>query len=522
MKRDPRFWAGVFLLVFLVFIMTFASLRLGNPPVLLVQIAEMPASLDPGRVSCYEEKLISGNIYETLLEFDPQQQKAHGCLAEKWVVDQDGCVYTFFLRQRVRFHNGSCLTADDVKFSWERLVEPGSEYSYLLANILGAEEKLQGIAQEVKGIKVVNPRVLQVVLKEPDFTFPALVSSPALAIVNAQVVKKLGNSYGRKGTPVVGTGPYQVCSWERDRIVLCQNNRYHGKRPSSQRIHFLRVAEFRTIERFLRTGKLDVVTGISAQEAHKLQQDDGLKILKKPVLSTFFLGFRSDQSPFGSNSLLRKAVTAAVDRGSLLEKLLGEGGRELTGFFPPELLPEDQNAGREVEENQTGPLKYLAQAGHPYGADLPPLVFTYNKSFGHVALARLFQEQMGEVGIDVRLQELPWEEFRSGLQEGKFTFFRAGWDADYPEAGSFLHYYCLFSKQKLPAIEELFQKARCEKDPLKRSEMYRKAEQLILDNAFVVPLFQKVMVFAFREEVTGLDVDLLGRVDFRSVSKSIW
>ncbi|HAA89687.1 MAG: Dipeptide-binding protein DppE [Thermoanaerobacterales bacterium 50_218] len=523
MKRDPRFWAGVSLLVSLVLILVFVSLRLGNPPALSVQIAEMPVGLDPAQLSCYEEKLISGNIYETLLEFDPDQQEAHGCLAEKWVVNQEGRVYTFFLRQGVRFHNGDYLTADDVKFSWERLLEPGkSDYSYLLENVLGSDEKLQGTASEVEGIKVINPRVLQVVLKEPDFTFPALVSSPALAIVNARVVKKWGTAYGKKGTPIVGTGPFLVRSWEDDRVVLSQNWRYYGKRSSFRRIHFLRVAECQTIEHLLRAGELDVVAGVSAREAQRFQEINGLKMIKKPILSTFFLGFRIDRTPFGSDAVLRNAVAAAIDRGFLTEKLLGEGGRALTRFFPPELFTEDQTSGDEVKGNRTRALKYLAQAGHPYGTDLPPLVFAYNKSTGHGALARFLQEQLGGIGIDVQLEELSWEKFWAGLQEGRFAFFRAGWDADYPEPGNFLHYYCLFSKQELPAIEQLFQKARCEQDPSKRLDIYRKAEELLLDDAVVVPLFQKVIVFVLREEVTGLNVDLLGRIDFRNISKNFW
>ncbi|MDD4261953.1 MAG: ABC transporter substrate-binding protein, partial [Syntrophaceticus schinkii] len=138
-----------------------------------IQIAQLPDYLDPAKISTFEEKLICGAVYETLLDYDPESGISKGALAEQWKVDATGTVYTFTLRKEACFHNSKTVSAGDVKFSWERLSDPEtSGYGYLLNNVQGAKDVLNGKCSHLEGIKIVNAHTLQVTLLEPDYTFP--------------------------------------------------------------------------------------------------------------------------------------------------------------------------------------------------------------------------------------------------------------------------------------------------------------------------------------------------------------
>ena len=205
-----------------ILILAVLSLSAANKePSLTIQIAQFPHFLDPARISTYEEKLVCGALYETLLSYNPADGSVQGVLADQWEVDGSGKVYTFVLRKGLRFHHGKELTAQDVKYSWERLLDPEiSSYGYLLQNVQGAKEYAAGKSSDVKGLRVINERTLQVNLLETDYTFPALVSSPVLAVVSRDTADKMGKDYGKRTTPVVGTGPFSLSHWGSDQITL--------------------------------------------------------------------------------------------------------------------------------------------------------------------------------------------------------------------------------------------------------------------------------------------------------------
>ncbi|NPV28425.1 MAG: peptide ABC transporter substrate-binding protein [Firmicutes bacterium] len=537
MGKGMRFWASfvvVFCLTATLVCLLFKAV--GREGKVFVQIARNPASLDPALMSRSEERLVGAALYEGLAQYNAAQRRYEGVLAEKWEVAQKGRIYTFFLRKGLRFHNGLPVTAGDVKFSWERLLESDNctGYGYLLQNVIGAEEKLRGITRGVKGLEVLDTYTLRVFLKEPDWTFPAVVSSPALAVVSQKAVQKSGPAYGSPGSQVVGTGPFYLASWGPGRIELRRNRRYFGKKPKAAALQFLVMEKPHDVKRYFEAGRLDVLAGVPPQlalalEAEKVQKSKpGFAIVKKPVLALYFLGFNSEQDPFGKNRDLRLAIDRALDKNGITRELLGAGGRALKGFLPPELLFSERDASREGVAGKVEALRLLARAGFPCGSRLPPLVFAYNESPGHEFLARFLQEQLGQVGIDLQIRKIPWQKFQNDLRKGIYPFFRLGWEADYPEAGNILYYNFAsteigrnnYTRYRNETLDALLREARGEQDPERRAGLYRKAEEIILAEAPVVPLFQRVAVFVYRRELQGFSVDPLGRIDFSRLWKT--
>lgn len=491
-------------------------------PSLTIQIAQLPRSLDPAKISTYEERLVCGALYETLLSYNPTDGSVQGVLADQWKVDQSGKVYTFVLREGLRFHYGGKVTAQDVKFSWERLLDPEiSSYGYLLENVQGAKEYTAGKSRDVKGLKVINERTLQVNLLETDHTFPAVVSSPVLGVVSRDTVGKMGKDYGKRSTPVVGTGPYTLSDWGSDQITLVINKKYKGTPPRLKDLQFIATRNQQEIKQLLAEGKIDILTGVTPQFATTICEEGKGRFIaiKKPVLSFYFLGFNLEEAPFGQKVELRRAVDQALDKEKLGLSLLGDGSKPLNGLLPPELLRKKDIKAKYADRKMA--LRCLAASGHPFGARLSPLTLAYNNSSGHEMLARFVREELGQIGIVLTLQQRPWNEYKKELAKGKFPFFRLGWEADYPEAGNILYYNFVggekhnFTRYSSAEFDSLMKKARSEQNFQQRQEIYRQAEEMLLNDLPVVPLFQRVAVFVLTDDVEGFNADLLGMIDFK-------
>ena len=524
-------WKLVLAIVGCLILLALVILRTMSPgPALAVQIASPPALLDPASASSYEEKLIDSALYETLVAYDPEKHLCKGLLADKWDISQGGSVCTFYLRKGLRFHDGTQVTAQDVKDSWERVLNPGTgNCGYLLENVVGSDGLANGSAKDVSGLVVVDQYTLRVVLKEPDWTFPAVASSPSLAIVSQRAVARYGPGYGKKAGAVAGTGPFRLVAWDKDKVVLQRNMRYAGSRPQLKTLTFLAVDRPPEITRLYEAGKLDVLTEAPAQVLSSLaakEKQKGFAIFKKPVLNLYFLGFNLKQPPFDKSDI-RRALSLAVDRSAVASQLLGDGARALNGFIPPELTSDEQPDGYQVEQGPGQALQAMAGAGYPYGLGLPQLSYAYNDSPGHDYLAHLLQDQLDKVGVDLQLKRIPWQNYEAAIRSGSYSLFRLGWDADYPDPDNLLYFN--FDSAEKPrgnltgydnaGFDALLQQARGEQDPDRRREIYRKAEQMLLADAPIIPLFQQVALFGLRKGITGFDADLLGLVDFAQLKK---
>jgi oligopeptide transport system substrate-binding protein len=545
-NRFNRWKLGLAIIGCLI-LLAMAILHTTSPdPALAVQIASSPALLDPASASSSEERLIDSALYETLVSYDPEKHLCKGLLAEKWDISQGGSVYTFHLRRGLHFHDGAEVTAQDVKYSWERDLNPSTgNCGYLLDNVVGSDSFANGSAKDASGLVVVDQYTLQVVLKEPDWTFPAVASSPSLAIVSRKAVAMYGPGYGKKAGAVAGTGPFRLVAWDKDKVVLQRNTRYAGSLPQLKTLTFLTVNRPQEIARLSESGKLDVLaeapvqvlsslsspseltSGLQESGVQTRDEQQGFTVFKKPLLNLYFLGFNLQRPPFDKSDI-RRALSLAVDRSVVANQLLGDGAQALNGFIPPELTSGEQPDGSQVGQETGRALQAMAGAGYPYGLGLPQLSYAYNESPGHDYLAQLLQGQLGKVGVDLQLKKLPWQNYGAAVRSGSYSLFRLGWDADYPDPDNLL-YFNFDSAEKQhgnltgydnSAFDALLQQARGEQDPDRRQAIYQKAEQVLMADAPIIPLFQQVALFGVRKGITGFDVDLLGQVNFAQLKKS--
>lgn len=530
--KIKRYWFSIFLFSCTLAITIWTLLNIekkGN--IVNIQIARPPVCLDPAKISSYEEKLIDGAIYDCLISYDPEKQESKGVLAEKWTVSESGKDYTFYLRKGLKFHDGSVVTARDVKYSWERVLNPEcSNYGYLLRNLVGAEEVLMGAQKHVSGLKVIGTYTLRVSLKEPDWTFPAVVSSPALAIVSQKFVQKSGNKYGKNSGSVVGTGPFKMEKWDKKRILLYRNKRYPKDVPHFGALQFSVIRDFKEAKSLFESGEIDILAGISPNCNFFLNGSfvRGNRIIKKPVLDYYYLGFNMNDPVFGKNRELRRAISLALHKAKIRRQLLGEEYVEMNRILSSQLVAgqNQKNSDSSVFDKSVA-FHCLAGTGHPYGINLNPLTFAYNGGYGNEYLARIIQDELGQVGINLHLRKLSWQDFKTGLKKGAYPFFRLGWEADYAEPGNILYFNFASSEigwnnvtyYNNDVFDRFLKNARSESDHIKRNWLYSQAEEMLLTDIPVIPLFQRVSIFVLQKDIRNFHVDLLGRIDFLSIQK---
>ncbi|CAM3504911.1 ABC transporter substrate-binding protein [Corallococcus sp. ZKHCc1 1396] len=402
-------------------------------------------------------------------------------LAERWDADPSARRYRFYLRRSITFHDGTMLTAQDVKRHLERLMDPAvrSPDRSLLEDVEGAPEYSSGLAREVTGIEVLDEGTLEIRLREPKAFFLQLMALTATAVAKVDPAGKL-----------VGTGPFRVVGLEPDRVVLERNPTYwRGGIPLLDRLEFQLMESRQQAVRQMLEGRLDLVSFLPTEhtEAKGLELH---QLVASTTPSTAFVGLNLHEAPY-NDVRVRRALRAGMDIPGMVEQF-HPGARVARTFTPPELLD-----GAEVGPAPTTDLglaeRLLREAGvrrlqltlhHPTGRD------TSTED------AVLFRPLIQAGLLELRHVQMSPEEYQPRLREGKVPAFRTLWLADFPDPDVFLHFLLNSSAQTVyplgyrnPEFDRLTAEARVSIDPELRSQLYRRAEMLAREDCPLIPLY---------------------------------
>ena len=234
-----------------------------------------------------------------------------------------------------------------------------------------------------------------------------------------------------------------------------------------------------------------------------------------------------NREPYDSNYLLRRALNYGINRESIIKDLIGPAYTPMRGVIPSGLPGFNKNrVGYAYQPEKAGQL--LAEAGFPQGEKLKPLTLSYNQDAGHQLIAGEISRQLSALGVTVNLQQYDWEYFKKELTRMGTSFFRLGWQADYPDTDNFL--YSLFHSSRIgtsnftgynnPQVDKLLDASRAEFDDKDRLELLSKAEKIILDDAPCLWLFQKKAIKLLGKDVQGFNIDNMQRIDWYKVKLS--
>jgi peptide/nickel transport system substrate-binding protein len=402
-------------------------------------------------------------------------------LAESWTEAKDHLSYTFVLRKGVRFHNGEPLTAEDVKFSWDR-------YKGASATLL---------KDKVKDVEIVNPGTVRFVLREPwpDFiTFYGTTASGAGWIVPKKYVEKVGDD-GFKAAPV-GAGPYKVVSFKPGvELVLEAFDGYWRKVPSVKRLVMRSMPEEATRAAALRAGEVDIAYLLTGPTADSIRKASGFRLAAPLVSGAFWIELPEQWDPKSpwADPRVRMAASHAIDRPGINQaEMLGFG--RLTGNMIPRIF----QFALAMEPHPYDPVrakKLLAEAGYANGFDAGDFYpFPPYDTMGEAILAN-FQS----VGIRGRLRTMERAAYFTAWREKKLHGVIKVISAAFGNAATRLEPYLIkggvYAYGSNPEIDDLYARQARELDPRKREDMVHHIQQIVRDKVINIPLFEQAFIW---------------------------
>ncbi len=475
-----------------------------------------PETLDPAKIADVYSRSVSQQIFDGLVQFD-QTLTIAPALAEFWKSSRDGLTWTFRLRKGVKFHHGREVTADDVVYSFTRILDPRTRSggADLFAAVAGAKEFREGRASHVAGLTALDRHTVQVVLTEAQIPFVSVLAAGHAKIVPRDVVERDPEGFGRHP---VGTGPFRFVRWERGReIVLAANPDYFEGAPRLKGVVYrIYPGElWESIYEDFRRGKLED-SPLPTRDYRAIVAARDHVYVKRPMISVRFYGFNTTIKPLDDRRV-RQAVVHAINREAVIEEAFHGRFVPARGILPPGTQGFNPGLkGYAYDPERARAL--LREAGYPEGRGLPPIALW--SSVRLEALDREFEmvkRDLAAVGIRLEVHyQTDWPAFSKALTERRLPAFLYAWYADVPDPDNFLA-KLFHSKSPRnffayanPTVDEVLARARHEADPLQRIEHYRRAEQLILADAPLVPFYHHTYERLFQPYVRSVEVNGLG------------
>jgi peptide/nickel transport system substrate-binding protein len=440
-----------------------------------VHVSLAPTWFDPAETSgIITPFMVLYALHDALVKPMPGQPSAPS-LAESWSVSKDGLVYEFVLRKGTRFHNGEPVTAEDVKFSFDRY--RGAAHAML--------------HERVAAVETPDPAHVRFRLKQPWPDFLTFYTSATGAgwIVPKKYVEKVGDE-GFKKAPI-GAGPYRFVSFTPGvELVLEAFDQYWRKTPSVKRLVFRVIPDESTRLAALKRGEVDIVYSIRGELAEELQRTPGLA-LKPAVIQAPFWVYLADQwnpqSPWHDRRV-REAASLAIDRGAI-NQALTLGHSKVTGsiipntfefFWQPPAPRYDAARAKQL----------LADSGYPNGFDAGD----YYCDASYSNLGEAVQNYLQLVGIQARLRPLERAAFFKGYAEKKFKNLIQGASGAFGNAATRLEAFAAgggtYAYGSYPDIDGLFREQAAELDTKRRQATLEKIQQLVHDKLMYVPIWQ--------------------------------
>ncbi|HHZ16382.1 MAG TPA: peptide ABC transporter substrate-binding protein [Peptococcaceae bacterium] len=497
-----------------------------------------PLSVDPAFLRDEAGYQLVTSLWEGLvrLEADGSLGKA---LAEDWQISEDGKKYVFTLRD-ANWSNGSKLTAFDFEAAWKRNLTPGnnSPVAYLLYDIKNAENyhRLQDenyggkkASLEEVGIKATDERTLVVELEKNNPVFLSKLVHPVFYPLPPEAINDQEGTFFQ-AAKLIGNGPFKISEEVAgDRYELVKNEQYWEK----DKVKLARMTWFLPSERrdgwaMFEEGKLDLTGDVPFDRVEKGLAAGELK--SAPLLTTYYYQFNTAKPPF-NDVKVRQALSFSLDREKLIREYL-KGGQKPAGGIIPEGMPESaqggdfhRNSEKKVpagDEKKASAL--LAEAGFSEGKGFPETELLVSEQEGHRYFAeKIRQEWQEKLGLKLQIVTLSWPELRERMSKRDYQLALMGWSADFADPLPYLQSFMRGSGNNTtgwanPEYDRLLEKAASAASEEERSAALHQAENILLEEGPVLPLYQFTKVYAARDVVQDLFVSPLGfGFDFRAV-----
>ena len=479
-----------------------ASAKAAAPEKVVFKVSNSaePESLDPAKIQGVPEHRLYEGLFEGLVASDPKTADSIPGVAESWEVSDDGLTYTFKLRKDAKWSDGTAITANDVVYSWLRELAPetASPYAWFPAMFIeGAAAYNEGSADTSSvQIAALDDYTFQMTLVGPLPYVIGALSHYSFAIVPKQAIEKYGDQWVLPGN-FVGNGPYVLSEWTpQDKIVMVKSDTYWDKdNVKLDEVVFYASDDNNTNYNMYLSGEIDWLTGIPNDKLDGAMMRDDYQVA--PQLSTYYYIIQTTKAPF-DNPLVRKALSLAIDRETLVDEITKAGQIPAWGIVPEMAgydaleFPYDGDMDAMIAEAQ----RLLAEAGYPNGVGFPSFSLLYNTDDSHKLIAEYVQQQWKEnLGINCVLENQEWATYLSNRNAGNFQVARAGWVGDYQDPNTFLDMFVTGAgmnggKYSNAKYDELIAKAAKMPAGEERFAVLKEAENLFInEDQGIIPFY---------------------------------
>ncbi|WP_392435286.1 ABC transporter substrate-binding protein [Yersinia sp. HM-2024] len=469
---------------------------------LVRHIKDEPASLDPMKAVGLIEAQVARDLFEGLVNQDSHGQIIPG-VATNWNTS-DNQTYIFTLRKDAKWSNGDPVTAQDFVYSWRRLVDPKSLSPFAwFAELAGMENAQQIIAgkmpPETLGVSAVNDYTLKVKLSKPVPYFPSLTANFSLFPVPSTIVKKYGSDWTKVGN-LVGNGAFKLQDRVvNEKLVLVPNDYYWDHAHTVlTKVTFIPINQEANATKRYQAGDIDITESFPKNLYQKLLKDIPDQVYTPDQLGTYYYAFNTQRAPT-NDVRVRKALSYAIDRKIIAEKVLGTGEKPAYHFTPDVTAgyhPVTNLLQQQDQDELNAQAKALLHAAG-YGPDKPlKLSLLYNTSDNNqklaIAIASMWKKTLG---VDVKMINQEWKTYIDSRNTGNFDVVRASWVGDYNEPSTFLSLLTSTHSGNIAKFtsvdyDRLLNEAGKQTNPKALSDDYNKAEQIIAEQVPIAPIYQ--------------------------------
>lgn len=463
------------------------------------------------------------DLFEGLTSFDQSQKTIPG-LAEKWEISTDGRIYTFHLRPGIKFSDGSPITAQDVVFSWQRLVDPNiaSPYSMLASNVVNANQIIAGkLPLNQLGVKALDAQTIQINLINPDSSFLKICAMPNVAIMSKANVTKFGQAWTDPKN-MVTSGAYTLSEWVvQGHMLLTKNpNYYAAKSVAIEKVNILPIVDTNSAFNRYQTGEIDITYSFPVDQYKQIKKDYPDQIHTVSLEALAYYNLNMTLAKFKNNPQLRQALSMAVDRQAIVQEVLGQG-QVASYSYATSTVENGKFAGLDYpwaswpRDKQITTAQELFKAAG-YGPNNPlKLMINYNTNDGNkklaLAVGSMWQQVFG-TGIQVTQANQEWKTFLKARNKADYDVGRDAWIADYNSVDSYTNLYQCGNLQNNAKscnheYDKLIAQAQASQDPEQRVKLIRQALQLVQNDYAIIPLYQYTYTRLVNPRVKGYDID---------------
>ena len=514
------------------------------PQVITFNLGSEPKTIDPALSQASDSADVIGNAFEGLMRLDAKDKPIPG-MADTYKMSTDGLTYTFHIRKGAQWSDGKPVVAGDFEYAWKRALKPAtaSEYAYQLFYLkngqgynesgLASDKKTAGVkaatADEV-GVKAKDDSTLVVTLENPTAYFLSLMAFETYMPVRKDVADT-NTAWTTKPATYITNGAFKMKEWvPKDVLTFVKNDKYwDAKNVKLDTLNYKMLEDQTAALSAFRAGQINMLYQPPQSEIPALVKDGSCKIT--PNYATYY--YVANLTPEAvkinptaakaiQNPKVRKALSLAINRKDIVDNVSKGGQTPATSFVPKgSLEPNGKDFASKEYYPAVGDVAkakaLLAEAGYPGGKGFPKMTFLYNTGAGHQNIAAAVQDMWKKnLGVDIELKNQEWKVFLQTRNDKQYILARDGWNADYTDPMTFLDLFTTSSGNNdagysSPAYDAKILASKKELDPAKRMTILHEAEDIIMNDDVIIPIYGYTNTIVTKPSVMGVRTTALGK-----------